>query len=492
MNSKNGEIRMQVSYTEDGYLKVNVEKNGEIDYEQIQKMNTTSYLIPSLRDRYEENSILYYKGEHITVADFVKGKVFSFSEFQNLLVSLLEVYATLSKDGYVFSNTCVSLDKVFIQPVKKNICLVYVPVKGEIISEKERLSELLDALISEIQTNHAAVLLGMLLEALNNNNISLDKLIADIKNAKEQNLDIQSKVIEKMVEVPVEKIVIKDEKFKIFGVISIVVEGITGILLPIIIGLLTGNTMVNVRLCVVLSSVTIISYTISMMALNQKKTQNVTGNTMINVQETINGNQANQSRVAEKQILEKQKIQEVSKIKLKNEREFENDPARVKRNVGMQSIQENRIPSQWGKNSQNEMEKVRNSSKLLVSNNRVNIQDEKLDFMQEEGTAILYDDAFFNKAFIIENEKNGLMDRIFIDKTEFFIGRESGVDFRISDNSVSKKHAKINVFEGSYYISDLQSSNGTFVNGKRINEKYKLEEENEIKIGNKVFVFHNN
>lgn len=284
---------MQVSYTEDGYLKVNVEKNGEIDYEQIQKMNTTSYLIPSLRDRYEENSILYYKGEHITVADFVKGKVFSFSEFQNLLVSLLEVYATLSKDGYVFSNTCVSLDKVFIHPVKKNICLVYVPVKGEIISEKERLSELLDALISEIQTNHAAVLLGMLLEALNNNNISLDKLIADIKNAKEQNLDIQSKVIEKMVEVPVEKIVIKDEKFKIFGVISIVVEGITGILLPIIIGLLTGNTMVNVRLCVVLSSVTIISYTISMMALNQKKTQNVTGNTMINVQETINGNQAN-------------------------------------------------------------------------------------------------------------------------------------------------------------------------------------------------------
>ena len=369
---------------------------------------------------------------------------------------------------------------------------MYVPVKGEIISEKERLSELLDALISEIQTNHAAVLLGMLLEALNNNNISLDKLIADIKNAKEQNLDIQSKVIEKMVEVPVEKIVIKDEKFKIFGVISIVVEGITGILLPIIIGLLTGNTMVNVRLCVVLSSVTIISYTISMMALNQKKTQNVTGNTMINVQETINGNQANQSRVAEKQILEKQKIQEVSKIKLKNEREFENDPARVKRNVGMQSIQENRIPSQWGKNSQNEMEKVRNSSKLLVSNNRVNIQDEKLDFMQEEGTAILYDDAFFNKAFIIENEKNGLMDRIFIDKTEFFIGRESGVDFRISDNSVSKKHAKINVFEGSYYISDLQSSNGTFVNGKRINEKYKLEEENELKIGNKVFVFHNN
>ena len=134
-------------------------------------------MIPSLRDRYEENSILYYKGEHITVADFVKGKVFSFSEFQNLLVSLLEVYATLSKDGYVFSNTCVSLDKVFIQPVKKNICLVYVPVKGEIISEKERLSELLDALISEIQTNHAAVLLGMLLEALNNNNISLDKKV---------------------------------------------------------------------------------------------------------------------------------------------------------------------------------------------------------------------------------------------------------------------------------------------------------------------------
>lgn len=106
-------------------------------------------------------------------------------------------------------------------------------------------------------------------------------------------------------------------------------------------------------------------------------------------------------------------------------------------------------------------------------------------------TAILYDDAFLSKAYIIENEKNGLMDRIFIDKKEFLIGREYDVDFRITDNSVSKKHAKINEIQGIYYISDLQSSNGTFVNGKRVKEKIELEDGNEIKIGNKIYVFHN-
>lgn len=88
---------------------------------------------------------------------------------------------------------------------------------------------------------------------------------------KEQNLDIQSKGIEKKAERTIEEIIIKDENCKKFGEIAIVVEWITGILLPVIIGLVTGREMINVHLCIVLSSVTIITYTISLYMLEERK-----------------------------------------------------------------------------------------------------------------------------------------------------------------------------------------------------------------------------
>lgn len=374
---------MQISYTEDGYLKVNVEKNEEIDYEQIQRMNTTPYLMPSLRDRYEDNSVLYYKGEYITIADFIKGKVFSFVDFQNLLVSLLQVYAKLEKDGYIISNTCVSLDRVFIHPVKKTVYLVYVPLKGEMILPKDRLSELLHELIFGIQTNDSAILLGILLEASNKDNISLDKLITEVKNVKEQNFDMQSHVIEKEIEVPVEKIIIKDGKCKMFGVIAMLTEALTGILLPIVIGGVVGTKMVNVQLCIVVGVFNIIVYMISMIALNHNKIQVVNGNVMVNAQETRNGNGINKNEVIKNQPSEKQ--QEIFKIKEEHQITYENNPARVKRKIGMQSIQENNVSAHRGMNSQNRIENVKNSKNMVIQNDNANLHDKMIDFAQEEG-----------------------------------------------------------------------------------------------------------
>lgn len=58
---------------------------------------------------------------------------------------------------------------------------------------------------------------------------------------------------------------------------------------------------------------------------------------------------------------------------------------------------------------------------------------------------------------------------VFIDKDRFVIGRSSkGTDFVIRDENVSRKHAAILYHSGHYYIQDLQSTNGTEYNGKRI------------------------
>lgn len=53
-------------------------------------------------------------------------------------------------------------------------------------------------------------------------------------------------------------------------------------------------------------------------------------------------------------------------------------------------------------------------------------------------------------------------------KPSTVIGRDPGCDIVIADPNVSKKHAKISVQGPSVFLEDLGSTNGTFVNGKRV------------------------
>lgn len=59
--------------------------------------------------------------------------------------------------------------------------------------------------------------------------------------------------------------------------------------------------------------------------------------------------------------------------------------------------------------------------------------------------------------------------KVFVTKFPFRIGKMEGVtDFRIFNNTVSRKHADILKEQGQYYICDLDSTNGTYLCGKRI------------------------
>ena len=52
----------------------------------------------------------------------------------------------------------------------------------------------------------------------------------------------------------------------------------------------------------------------------------------------------------------------------------------------------------------------------------------------------------------------------------FFVGRSKNNNLYFDDKSVSRKHAVINMLDGKYIISDLNSLKGTYVNGKKIEE----------------------
>ena len=52
-----------------------------------------------------------------------------------------------------------------------------------------------------------------------------------------------------------------------------------------------------------------------------------------------------------------------------------------------------------------------------------------------------------------------------------------------SDPDVSRRHAEIQVSSGDILISDLGSTNGTFVNGERIDQPRTLRDGDEVRIG---------
>jgi peptidoglycan lytic transglycosylase D len=52
--------------------------------------------------------------------------------------------------------------------------------------------------------------------------------------------------------------------------------------------------------------------------------------------------------------------------------------------------------------------------------------------------------------------------------SSFHIGRERGCDVEVADTQVSRRHAEVSLVKGTWIIRDLQSSNGLFVNGRRV------------------------
>ncbi|NNF97334.1 MAG: FHA domain-containing protein [Halobacteria archaeon] len=62
------------------------------------------------------------------------------------------------------------------------------------------------------------------------------------------------------------------------------------------------------------------------------------------------------------------------------------------------------------------------------------------------------------------------------------IGRSPDNDIHIKDSTVSSHHAKIVSYFDASYIEDLDSTNGTFVNGKRV-QKHILKPGDVISVG---------
>jgi pSer/pThr/pTyr-binding forkhead associated (FHA) protein len=68
--------------------------------------------------------------------------------------------------------------------------------------------------------------------------------------------------------------------------------------------------------------------------------------------------------------------------------------------------------------------------------------------------------------------------------TAFTIGRQG--DLTISDDFASSHHARFQIAHGLWFVEDLGSTNGTWLNGRRFHAAQRLKKGDKIKIGHTV------
>ena len=87
---------------------------------------------------------------------------------------------------------------------------------------------------------------------------------------------------------------------------------------------------------------------------------------------------------------------------------------------------------------------------------------------------------------IVVSEKGGAERRQTFDTTELNVGRVQGNELMLPKGNVSKRHARLLFRDGRFIVTDLNSTNGTYVNRRRIAQATIVREGDRIYIGDFV------
>ena len=115
---------------------------------------------------------------------------------------------------------------------------------------------------------------------------------------------------------------------------------------------------------------------------------------------------------------------------------------------------------------------------------------EKANYEEEYGKTIYIEDTgILQKPALYKADGERVAE---LEELPFLVGkRKEDVNLVLNDYSVSRIHARVSREEGIYYIEDLNSTNGTYKNGLRLQpyEKRKLEKGDELKFGKTEYVY---
>jgi len=83
-------------------------------------------------------------------------------------------------------------------------------------------------------------------------------------------------------------------------------------------------------------------------------------------------------------------------------------------------------------------------------------------------------------------EKGGEPRQLSFEKNEVTVGRVQGNDVVLAKGNVSKRHCRIYIQDGHFSVEDLKSTNGTYVNGRKISEPTALTTADKVYVGDFV------
>ncbi len=84
---------------------------------------------------------------------------------------------------------------------------------------------------------------------------------------------------------------------------------------------------------------------------------------------------------------------------------------------------------------------------------------------------------------LVVTEKGGTPRRLEFDKDEVTIGRVPGNDVILPKGNVSKRHSRIVRQDGRFFVVDLKSTNGTYLNGRRITTPSAIRPSDKVYVG---------
>lgn len=147
-----------------------------------------------------------------------------------------------------------------------------------------------------------------------------------------------------------------------------------------------------------------------------------------------------------------------------------------------------KMPERTGETGTNRLENSQNVYREIVQQNE-NYETEKTENYGE--TVVLSAGQTEGPASLVSREP-GELATIYLDRDLMVIGKmENAADAVISLPTVSRIHAKIRKVDEEYYLSDLNSRNGTSVNGRllKTGEEYKLQDEDQVEFAQARYIF---
>ncbi len=68
-------------------------------------------------------------------------------------------------------------------------------------------------------------------------------------------------------------------------------------------------------------------------------------------------------------------------------------------------------------------------------------------------------------------------------KTEIVLGRSPACDLTLDDKTISARHARCVYHHGQWWLEDLGSTNGTFINGETVEASVVITDGDELRLG---------